>query len=75
MKKTNLIAMLLAGAMLATISCKQEAPMPTEAEIAQKVEDKYGAELTTLKELKKMQCDETKNQEVSKRLTETLPAK
>ena len=43
--------------------------MPTEEEIAQKVTDKYGAELTTLQELKQMQCNETMNQKVSERLT------
>jgi hypothetical protein len=75
MKKTKIIAMLVGAALLSHISCKQEAPMLTDAEIAQKVEDKYGAELSTLKELKKMQCDETIHQEVSKRLTEAQAAK
>lgn len=67
MKKTFLTISTL-GLLLAA-SCNQEPKMPTEAEIAQKVQDKYGAELNTLKELKKMQCDETLNQKVSERLT------
>lgn len=75
MKKTTIYTFLIGFAMLATVSCKQEAAMPSEAEIAQKMQDRYGAELTTLKELKKMQCDETMNQEVSKRLSESVAAK
>ena len=57
--------------ILAVVSCKQEPKMPTDAEIAQKVQDKYGAELSTLKEYKKMQCNETLNQQVSERLAAT----
>jgi len=66
MKKTILI---LAGmGLIMTTGCNLEPKMPTDAEIAQKVQDKYGAELSTLKELKTMQCDETLNQKVSERL-------
>lgn len=50
------------------LSCNQQPAMPTDAEIAQKVQDKYGAELSTLRELKQMQCNETINQQVSERL-------
>lgn len=73
MKKALLIISPLALFLVA--SCNQEPKMPTEAEIAQKVQDKYGAELNTLKELKKMQCDETLNQKVSERLTPAAPTK
>lgn len=66
MKKTII---LMAGmSLMMTTSCNQEPKMPTDEEIAQKVQDKYGAELNTLKELKKMQCDESINQQVSERL-------
>lgn len=75
MKKINIITMLMGAALITTLSCKQEAAMPTEAEIAQKVEDKYGAELSTLKELEAMKCNETLNQEVSKRLADVQAAK
>jgi hypothetical protein len=74
MKKLTIYTFLIGVAMLSVVSCKQEAPMPSDAEIAQKIQDKYGAELSTLKELKKMQCDETIHQEVSKRLTEASAA-
>ncbi len=57
--------------LLCATSCNQEPKMPTEAELVQKVQDKYGAELSTLKELKKMQCDESINQQVSERLAAT----
>lgn len=67
MKRTILILAVMG--LIMTTSCNQEPKMPTDAEIAQKVQDKYGAELNTLKELKKMQCDETLNQKVSERLT------
>lgn len=56
-------------------SCKQDAAMPSDAEIAQKVQDKYGAELTTLQELKKMQCDESIDMKVSERLLADTTAK
>ncbi|MBL7789877.1 MAG: hypothetical protein JNL75_08650 [Chitinophagales bacterium] len=66
MKRTII---LMAGlSLMMTTSCNQEPKMPTDEEIAQKVQDKYGAELNTLKELKKMQCDESINQQVSERL-------
>lgn len=74
MKKSTIYTLLLVAATLSVVSCKQEAVMPSDAEIAQKVQDKYGAELSTLKELKKMQCEETMSQEVSKRLSETTVA-
>jgi hypothetical protein len=56
---------------LSILSCKQEPKMPSDEEIAQKVTDKYGAELTTLQELKQMQCNETLNQKVSEQLAAT----
>lgn len=65
-KKILFVSSLLA---LGIISCNQEPKMPTDEEIAQKVTDKYGAELSTLQELKQMQCNETMNQQVSERLT------
>lgn len=66
MKKTII---LMAGlSLMMNTSCNQEPKMPTDEEIAQKVQDKYGAELNTLKELKKMQCDESIHQQVSERL-------
>lgn len=65
-KKILFISSVLA---LGIISCNQEPKMPTDEEIAQKVADKYGAELSTLQELKQMQCNETMNQQVSERLT------
>lgn len=74
MKKSTIYTLLLVAATLSVVSCKQEAVMPSDAEIAQKVQDKYGAELSTLKELKKMQCEETLNQEVSKKLSEATVA-
>lgn len=72
MKK--LILLSVSGALLLAIGCKQEPKMPTEEEIAQKVQDKYGAELNTLRELKKMQCDETFDHKVSERLLDTTAA-
>lgn len=72
MKKKILFASSLLA--LGIISCKQEPKMPTDEEIAQKVTDKYGAELTTLQELKQMQCNETLNQKVSERLAAAAPA-
>ena len=71
MKKTFLTISTLG--LLFAASCNQEPKMPSEAEIAQKVQDKYGAELNTLKELKQMQCDESINQKVSERLA-AVPA-
>lgn len=73
MKK--IFVMMSSAVVLLAVGCNQEPKMPTEEEIAQKVQDKYGAELNTLKELKKMQCDETLHQKVSERLTSTATAK
>jgi hypothetical protein len=39
--------------LIMTKSYNQEPKMPTDAEILQKVQDKYAAELNTMKELKK----------------------
>lgn len=76
MNKKILFISAALSIIVANTSCKQEPKMPTEAEISQKVQDKYGAELSTLKELKKMQCEETMNQKVSERLAATTqPAK
>jgi hypothetical protein len=75
MKKTFLTISII-GLFIAS-SCNQEPKMPSEEEIGQKVQDKYGAELNTLKELKKMQCEESINQKVSERLAAsqaTVPA-
>lgn len=73
--KNTIITCGLFG-LLSALSCKQEPVMPTDAEIAQKVQDKYGAELNTLKELKQMQCNESMNQQVSERLmAATTPVK
>jgi hypothetical protein len=47
--------------------------MPSADELAQKVQDKYGEELTTLKDLKKMQCNEAMSQQVSERLAAAAP--
>ena len=66
MKKTFLTISTLG--LLFAASCNQEPKMPSEAEIAQKVQDKYGAELKNLQDLKKLQCDESINQKVSERL-------
>jgi len=73
MKKT--FAMMSSMMLLLITSCNQEPKMPTQEEITQKVQDKYGAELNTLKELKKMQCDETLHQKVSERLTSVSSSK
>jgi hypothetical protein len=54
-------------------SCNQEPQMPSADELAQKVQDKYGEELTTLKDLKKMQCNEAMSQQVSERLAAAAP--
>lgn len=78
MKKKIFYVSAVFMAITAISSCKQEPKMPTDAEIAQKVQDKYGAELNTLRDLKKMQCDETLNQKVGERLAAaqaTTPAK
>lgn len=73
---TKKISILCCGMVLALTSCKQEPKMPTDEEIAQKVQDKYGAELTTLQELKTMQCNETLNAKVAERLAASAaPAK
>jgi len=74
MKKKILYASAILMAVTAISSCKQEPKMPTDAEIAQKVQDKYGAELKNLSDLKKMQCDETMNQQVSERLAAAAQA-
>lgn len=66
--KKSLFTILSLGLILVS-SCNQESKLPSDEEIAQKVQDKYGAELNTLKELKKMQCEETLNQQVSERLS------
>ncbi len=54
--------------LLALASCKQEPTMPSDAEITQKMTDKYGAELQNLKDLRQSQCNETLNQKVGERL-------
>lgn len=75
MKKSIIALSIIAIGTLAIQSCKQEPKMPTEAEIAQKVTDKYGAELNNLKDLRKMECEATINQKISEKLTaETTPA-
>ena len=71
MKKQIII---LFASMSILASCNQEPQMPSADELAQKVQDKYGAELTTLKDLKKMQCNETMSQQVSERLAAPAPA-
>lgn len=68
MKKTLIALSFIAMGTLAIQSCKQEPKMPSEEEIAQKVTDKYGAELNTLKDLRKMECEATINQKVSEKL-------
>ena len=72
MKKTFFTISTLG--LLFTSSCNQEPKIPSEAELTQKVHDKYGAELKNLQDLKKLQCDESINQKVSERLANSQVA-
>lgn len=65
------------GIMVATIlvtSCNQEPKYPSQEELSQKVQDKYGAELNNLRELRTMECEQGMSDKINAKLNEAAPA-
>ncbi len=70
--KKQIIILFASLSVLA--DCNQEPQRPSADKLTQKVQDKYGADLTAIKDLKKMQWYEAMSQQVSERLAGADPA-
>lgn len=70
MKKISIISIVLLTFMSLTISCNEGPTYPSDEELAQKVTDKYGAELDNLKELREMECETTIDDRIEEKLNE-----
>lgn len=70
MKKISIIPIALVALMSLAISCNEGPKYPSDEELSQKVTDKYGAELSNLRELREMECETSIDDRIEAKLTE-----
>ncbi len=70
MKQSILLGIVCAG-MALVISCQQGPKFPSDEEMTQKMNDKYGAELANLRELRQMECEKVMSDKINAKLNET----